>query len=277
KKVIYVSATPGPYDMDMAEQVVEQIIRPTGLVDPKIIVKTTTNQIDDLVEEIKKRIERKERVLVTTLTKRMAEKLSEYFVETGIKAEYLHSEVDTLDRIEILRNLRLGKFDTVVGINLLREGLDLPEVSLVAILNADKEGFLRSERSLIQIMGRASRNINGTVILYADDMTNSMKNAIDENNRRRELQLAFNEKHGIVPKTIIKPISDIAESAYVPPSLAEDVIKEVRGMSDGEIAMHIVKLREEMKTAANDLEFEQAAELRDKIAVLENLIGYASR
>ncbi|MFX0067763.1 MAG: excinuclease ABC subunit UvrB [Promethearchaeota archaeon] len=277
QNVIYVSATPGPYAMDAAEQVVEQIIRPTGLVDPRIIVKSTANQIDDLVEEIKKRIEKKERTLVTTLTKRMAEKLSEYLVETGTKAEYLHSEIDTLDRIEILRNLRLGKFDTVVGINLLREGLDLPEVSLVAILDADKEGFLRSERSLIQIMGRASRNINGTVILYADDMTKSMKSAIDENNRRRALQLAFNEEHGIVPKTIVKPIADIAESAYVSPPLAEDVIKEVRGMSDSEIAMHIVKLKEEMKAAADNLEFELAAELRDKVAVLESLIGYASR
>ncbi len=296
--VIFVSATPAPYEVEHSEQVVEQIIRPTGLVDPEVLVRPVENQIDDLIKEINDVVSRSERALVTTLTKRMAEDLAEYLLDIGVKAQYLHSEITTLDRIQILRELREGKIDIVVGINLLREGLDLPEVSLVAILDADKEGFLRSETSLIQIMGRAARNVNGHVILYADEMTKSMYQAVKESNRRRKLQLEYNEKHGIVPKTVEKEVKDLleivesfkaAEKADVSPKRKgfagldvsiQDLLREVFGETEGsledeaELSLIIIKLEEAMKLAAQKLEFEKAAVIRDKIKELkENLIN----
>ena len=278
RRVLYVSATPGDYERSRADQIVEQIIRPTGLVDPRIVVRRTEGQIEDLLGEIKNRVEKNERVLVTTLTKRMAEDLTEYLVQAGVKAQYLHSEVSTLERVEILRDLRRGRFDVVVGINLLREGLDLPEVSLVAILDADKEGFLRSETSLIQIMGRASRNVNGTVILYADRMTDSMRRAIDENNRRRRLQLAYNREHGITPTTVVKPLTDIAEGIKRAAQAASrlHLPRNWRRADEGELALLVVELREEMLRAADQLEFERAAELRDLIAEIEAHLGMKS-
>ncbi|HXL03421.1 MAG: excinuclease ABC subunit UvrB [Firmicutes bacterium] len=263
-QAIFASATPGPYELEVSSQVVEQIIRPTGLVDPEIIVHPTGNQIDDLLAEIQDRVDADERVLVTTLTKKMAEDLTDYLLEVGVKARYLHSEVQTLERVEILRDLRLGEFDVLVGINLLREGLDLPEVSLVAILDADKEGFLRSETSLIQTIGRAARNVNGKVIMYADTVTQSMKRAIDETYRRRNIQMEYNKRHGITPESVKKAIYDITEMLKV----AED--KPVYGsdetaMSHKEAAKLIQALEDQMYKAAQALEFEQAAELRDKI------------
>ncbi len=263
-QLIFASATPGRYEFDVSKQVVEQIIRPTGLVDPEITVRPTRNQIDDLLAEIQNRVKANERVLVTTLTKKMAEDLTDYLVEVGVKARYLHSEVQTLERVEILRDLRLGEFDVLVGINLLREGLDLPEVSLVAILDADKEGFLRSETSLIQTIGRAARNINGKVIMYADSVTQSMEKAIDETYRRRSIQMEYNRRHGITPESVKKEIRDITEMLKA----AED--KPVYGleetaMSLKEAAKLIGALEEEMYKAARALEFERAAELRDKI------------
>ena len=261
KTVIFTSATPGPYEYKKSTQIIEQIIRPTGLVDPKVVVRSTQHQVDDLINEIRMREEREERILVTTLTKRMAEALTEYLVENGIKAEYMHSEIKTLERIEILRRLRLGKIDAVVGINLLREGLDLPEVSLVAILDADKEGFLRNQTALIQTMGRAARNLRGEVILYADNLTGSIMKAVYETNRRREIQLKYNAEHGIEPKTIEKGITDIIDR--IPQKKEEMVL--IDGLPETDLPLMIIELEEEMKRAAQNLEFERAAILRDRI------------
>lgn len=273
-EAIYVSATPGKYELEQtAGAVVEQIIRPTGLMDPEIEVRPVKGQVDDLLEEIRKRAEAGERVLVATLTKRMAEELTDYYTEVGVSVRYLHSEIETLDRIRIIRDLRLGHFDVLVGVNLLREGLDLPEVSLVAILDADKEGFLRSETALVQTAGRAARNINGRVIFYADRITNSMNRAILETNRRRELQLEFNLKHGITPQSILKPIdSTLLEMAgldyYDVPFVSEEL--EEYGKTE-DIDTQIEKWREIMKEAAIDLDFEKAAQYRDKIRNLEQI------
>ena len=266
-QLIYVSATPGPYELTKAGGVVvEQVIRPTGLTDPEVEVRPVRGQIDDLLHEIRVRAEQNERVLVTTLTKRMAEDLAEYYTEVGVKCRYLHSEVETLDRIKILRGLRRGEFDVLIGINLLREGLDLPEVSLVAILDADKEGFLRSADSLIQTIGRAARHINGRAILYADTMTDSMKRAIDETNRRREIQRRFNLENNITPESIIKPVDmtlvAIAEADYV--KVPEEEIEETVVEDPEKLAEMIAKLEAEMREAAKKFEFERAAELRDK-------------
>ena len=270
-QVIYVSATPAHYELEKSRGgVVEQLIRPTGLTDPNLVVRPARNQVDDLLEEIRKRAERKERVLVTTLTKRMAEDLTDYYQDLNVKVRYLHSDIETLERVEIIRQLRMGVFDVLVGINLLREGLDLPEVSLVAILDADKEGFLRSDRSLIQTIGRAARNVHGTVILYADSITGSMKLAIDETNRRRGLQAAFNDQHGITPQTVVKslgsPLVKIYEADYVDVPLAAE--KETTYGSK-ELPRMIQRLKKEMKKAAESLEFERAAELRDRIRAME--------
>ena len=270
-QVVYVSATPCSYEVKRSEQVVEQIIRPTGLVDPEVVVKPVKHQIDDLLSETQERVEAKERVLVTTLTKRMAEDLSEYLDDVGIRVRYIHSDIKTLDRIDILRDLRLGKFDVLVGINLLREGLDLPEVSLVAILDADKEGFLRSETSLIQTIGRAARNLNGQVILYAGKITGSIKRALKETNRRRKIQIEFNKKHNIEPKTIVKEVKDITDR------IVETKIKEIKELKKfvpkEEVPDLIRSLEEEMSVAATELEFERAAMLRDKIAELKKAFG----
>ncbi len=268
-QVIFTSATPGPYELRHSEKVVEQIIRPTGLVDPEVEVHPVQGQVDHLVGEIRKVVDRGERVLVTTLTKRMAEDLTEYLVELGIKARYLHSEIDTLDRVEILRDLRLGKFDVLVGINLLREGLDLPEVSLVGILDADKEGFLRSGTSLIQTIGRAARNVRGKVILYADVMTDSIKHAVDETNRRRAIQIAYNKEHGITPKTIDRDITDILSVIRAPQAEYTPAATQVNGLTREEILATIKRLDEEMHRAADRLEFELAARLRDEIKALK--------
>ncbi|GAV21530.1 excinuclease ABC subunit UvrB [Carboxydothermus pertinax] len=268
-QVVFVSATPGPYELEHSQKIVEQIIRPTGLVDPEVEVRPTRGQVDDLLGEIKERVAREDRVLVTTLTKRMAEDLTEYFREMGIKVRYLHSDIDTLERIEILRDLRLGVFDVLVGINLLREGLDLPEVSLVAILDADKEGYLRSERSLIQTIGRAARNANGKVIMYADTVTASMKKAIDETNRRRKLQMEYNQKHGITPQTVQKAVRDVIEATKAVVEEMPEVKREfVQKMSAKEFKQYVEKLTREMKEAAKALEFEKAAMLRDLIIEL---------
>jgi excinuclease ABC subunit B len=273
---LYTSATPGPYEMQRADQVVEQVIRPTGLVDPEVEVRPIEGQVDDLVGEIRKRVEIGERTLVTTLTKRMAEKLSDYLMELGTKVHYLHSEIDTLERVGILRDLRLGVFDVVVGINLLREGLDLPEVSLVAILDADKEGFLRSDTALIQTIGRAARHLNGRVIMYADQVTDSMSRAIDETNRRREKQIAFNKEHNIQPVSIYKEVRDLTDQIAVK-SLAEPRAQysseRIAGMPQKEIKRVINELDKEMRQAARDLEFEKAAVLRDQIFELRSMLA----
>ena len=269
RQTIYVSATPGDYELKQSEQVVEQLIRPTGLLDPPIEVHQIEGQIDDLIDRIRVRIDRDERVLVTTLTKRMSEDLTNYLVNAGIAARYLHSEIKALERMDILRDLRLGEFDVLVGINLLREGLDLPEVSLVAIVDADKEGFLRSERSMIQPIGRAARNAHGEVVMYADKMTGSMQRAIDETARRRALQMAYNEAHGITPQTVrkdvradISPLSNVAEEA--PRFLSKEVPQDAKGRKQ-----HLMVLEKAMKDAAKNLEFEIAAELRDEIKRIE--------
>lgn len=277
-QLIFVSATPGPYEIEESQSVVEQIIRPTGLVDPEVVVKPVKNQVDNLIDEIAKRTEVGERILVTTLTKRMAEDLSEYLARIGIKVHYLHSEVKTLERVKILRALREGKYDCIVGINLLREGLDLPEVSLVAILDADKEGFLRSDRSLIQTMGRASRNINGRVILYADEPTDSIRRAVQETNRRRNIQLKFNREHHIVPRTIIKSIRDlISASSTIDPRMPSFVReRSARYLIREEVARTIVDLEGEMRERALNLEFEEAAILRDEIAQLKERMAKAT-
>ncbi|WP_129596632.1 excinuclease ABC subunit UvrB [Anaerophilus nitritogenes] len=269
-QIIYVSATPGPYEKEYQENVVEQIIRPTGLIDPKIDVRPIHGQIDDLIEEIHHVVDKKQRILITTLTKKMAEDLTSYFKEVGIKVRYLHSDIDTIERMEIIRDLRLGVFDVLVGINLLREGLDIPEVSLVAILDADKQGFLRSETSLIQTIGRAARNIDGKVIMYADKITDSMKKAIDETNRRRELQQKYNEDNNITPKGIIKKVRDIIEATKVAEEDVQyGVKKDLNEMNKEEIKDLIKKLELEMKEAAENLQFERAAQLRDKIIKLQ--------
>jgi excinuclease ABC subunit B len=281
-QTIYVSATPGDYELEKSEGVVvEQVIRPTGLMDPEILVRPTKGQIDDLIEEIRDRTFRHERVLVTTLTKRMAEALTEYLAGSGIRVRYLHSEIDALDRVDILRDLRLAEFDVLVGINLLREGLDLPEVSLVAILDADKEGYLRSERSLIQTAGRAARNVNGRVLFYADKMTDSMKKAIDETERRRALQQDYNQKHGITPQTIRKSIDQVMGSTRVADARAQyasaaepdgqDLIKQWPSMSQKERDQTLDQLEREMLKAASELEFEKAAVFRDRIDELRLL------
>ncbi|SHM95712.1 excinuclease ABC subunit UvrB [Gracilibacillus kekensis] len=268
-QLIFVSATPGPYELEHTPYMTEQIIRPTGLLDPVVDVRPIDGQVDDLIGEINKRVDRNERVLVTTLTKKMSEDLTDYLKEVGLKVAYLHSEIKTLERIEVIRDLRVGKYDVIVGINLLREGLDIPEVSLVTILDADKEGFLRSERSLIQTMGRAARNEKGMVIMYADKMTDSMKKAIDETYRRREKQQAYNEKHGITPTTINKKVRDVirATIAAEDEEKYEGTAKKVKEMTKKEKQALIEKMEAEMKQAARDLDFERAAELRD--AVLE--------
>ena len=269
-QAIYVSATPGPYEEEHAEQVVEQIIRPTGLVDPEVEVRPVSGQIDDLYGEIRARIEKGERVLVTTLTKRMAEDLTDYYKELGLKVAYLHSEINTLERMEIIRDLRLGVYDVLIGINLLREGLDLPEVSLVAILDADKEGFLRAERSLIQTIGRAARNVNGKVIMYADTVTESMRRAIDETERRRRLQIAYNKEHGITPATIQKAVRDVIEATR-PVEESTLPAQKFTAMSPQERKKQIALLEKEMKQAARNLEFEKAARLRDLLFELRRV------
>jgi excinuclease ABC subunit B len=280
KQAVFMSATPADYELEKCEGVVvEQIIRPTGLLDPAIEVRPVRGQVDDLIDEAMTRTERGERVLVTTLTKRMAEDLSEYMRDLGIRARYMHSEIDTLERVEIIRGLRLGEFDVLVGVNLLREGLDLPEVSLVAILDADKEGFLRSARSLIQTAGRAARNVAGLVVMYADKVTDSMQAALDETNRRRELQTAHNEAHGITPETIYKSTEEIMQATAVAdaryeeaPAVAEKTPAYLVGT---DLEDHIVKLEERMADAARNLEFEKAAELRDEVAKLKAQVGEA--
>jgi excinuclease ABC subunit B len=272
-QVIFVSATPAQYELKISSQVAEQIIRPTGLVDPEVIVRPVKGQIDDLIAEIKARIERHERVLVTTLTKRMAEDLSDYLHELSIKVHYLHSEVQTLERVEILRDLRLGVYDVVVGINLLREGLDLPEVSLVAILDADKEGFLRSETSLIQTIGRAARHVNGQVIMYADTMTDSMTRAIDETNRRRKVQVDYNTAHNIVPQGIVKEVRDLTNRVRVAAeSKAEYKSGGLGAVPKDEGARLLAELEKQMKQAAQNWEFEKAAMLRDQIFELRQML-----
>jgi excinuclease ABC subunit B len=274
--VIYTSATPGPYELGVAAQIVEQIIRPTGLVDPEVEVRPVEGQIDDLVGEIRSRIDVGERALVTTLTKRMAEDLADYLLELHLKVHYLHSEIDTIERVTILRDLRLGVYDVVVGINLLREGLDLPEVSLVAILDADKEGFLRSGTALIQTIGRAARHVRGKVIMYADTITDSMRRAIDETNRRRAKQIAHNQKFGIEPMTIIKEVRDLTDQ------VAAQSIAETPGtysaltpsqLPKDELMRLIKELEKQMKTAAEGLEFEKAAMLRDQIFEMRNALA----
>jgi excinuclease ABC subunit B len=277
---IYTSATPGPYELGRANQVVEQIIRPTGLVDPEVEVRPVEGQVDDLIGEIHQRVERGERTLVTTLTKRMAEKLSDYLMEMGVKVHYLHSEIDTLERVGILRDLRLGVFDVVVGINLLREGLDLPEVSLVAILDADKQGFLRSETALIQTIGRAGRHVRGRVIMYADKITEAMRSAIDETDRRRAKQVAYNQEHGIEPVSIMKAVRDLTDQmavrAVAEPQ-AEYRVKGAAGLPKNELQRVIAELEKQMKEAAQNLEFEKAAVLRDQIFELRSILAEESK
>jgi excinuclease ABC subunit B len=274
---IYTSATPGPYEMQHADQVVEQIIRPTGLVDPEVEVRKSEGQVDDLIKELRARVEKGERALVTTLTKRMSEDLSKYLGEIGIKVHYLHSEVETLERISILRDLRLGVYDVIVGINLLREGLDLPEVSLVAIVDADKEGFLRSGTALIQTIGRAARHLSGKVIMYADRLTDSMKFAIDETNRRRAKQVKFNEDHGITPVSIRKAVRDLTDG-LTPKAVAESKAeyragKQVDKAARSELQKMVADMEREMKEAAKNLQFERAAALRDEMYALKAILA----
>jgi excinuclease ABC subunit B len=277
-QIVFVSATPADFERNHSSRIVEQIVRPTGVVDPEVDVRETKNQIDDLMEEIRQRVEVEERTLVTTLTKKMAEDLTDYLLEYGFKVRYLHSEIDTLERIQIIRELRLGEYDVLVGVNLLREGLDLPEVSLVAILDADKEGFLRGETSLIQTIGRAARNIRGKVIMYADRETAAMRTAIEETNRRRAIQVAYNEEHGITPETIQKGISDISDflmtESKVPTGRGRRR-RDTEGMSAEELRRTIVELEEEMLAAADDLRFEYAAKLRDEIKSLRHELAEA--
>jgi excinuclease ABC subunit B len=270
-QIVYVSATPADYEVEKSgNRIIEQVIRPTGLTDPKIMIRPVKGQVDDLLNEIRKRAEAHERVLVTTLTKRMAEDLTEHYKELNVKVAYLHSDIDTLERVDIIRDLRMGKYDVLIGINLLREGLDIPEVSLVAILDADKEGFLRSTRSLIQTMGRAARNVNGEVILYAENITDSMRNAISETNRRRQVQEEYNKKHGITPQSIKKNIQAALRTVYeqdyfTVPVAAEEVGEHVPTVN---LPALIASLEKQMRAAAKALDFETAAELRDKIRSL---------
>lgn len=271
-QVLYVSATPGPYELKRADKVVEQIVRPTGLLDPQVIVRPVAGQVDDLLAEVRGRAAKGQRTLVTVLTKKMAEELTDYLREQGVKVRYLHSEIDTLERLEIIRDLRLGVFDVLVGINLLREGLDLPEVSLVAIMDADKEGFLRSDTALIQTMGRAARNAEGTVIMYADEITGSMARAIQETERRRKIQEAFNREHNITPRTILKEVRDVIEATRVVEEEAEYFAgKDLRSVPRAQVPAMIQRLRKEMQEAARNLEFEHAALLRDMIIELEGI------
>ncbi|GFP40333.1 helicase-related protein, partial [Candidatus Hakubella thermalkaliphila] len=279
---IFVSATPGPYERKVSSQIVEQIIRPTGLIDPEVMVRPTRGQIDDLYDEIKKRVKNNERVLITTLTKRMAEDLCEYLLDLGLKVRYMHSEIDAVERIEIIRGLRSGEFDVLVGINLLREGLDLPEVSLVAILDADKVGYLRSESSLIQTIGRAARNINGQVIMYADTITEPMRQAISETNRRRMIQTRFNIEHGIEPKSIHKKVSDILTATRVGEGGARYEARPTAmphrpDISEKDLPGLIQALEEEMRIAAEELRFEYAARIRDEIREIKEQFGTGAR
>jgi len=274
RQVIFVSATPAAYEQSHAGQVVEQLVRPTGLVDPEVEVRPATHQVDDVLQEIRLRVEKNERVLITTLTKRMAEQLTDYLADNGVKVRYLHSDIDTVERVEILRDLRLGAFDVLVGINLLREGLDIPEVSLVAILDADKEGFLRAERSLIQTIGRAARNLNGRAILYADQMTESMKKAIGETERRRAKQIAHNIEHGITARSIVKEVRDLIDGVYSAKTSREMEKQElqramVEDMSEKDVAKEIKRLEKQMLEHARNLEFEKAAHVRDQLAILK--------
>lgn len=277
RQVVFVSATPANYEKDKADAVAEQVVRPTGLVDPQIQVRPASTQIDDVLSEIRIRVGLGERVLITTLTKRMAEDLTDYLNDNGVKVRYLHSDIDTVERVEIIRDLRLGEFDVLVGINLLREGLDIPEVSLVAILDADKEGFLRSERSLIQTIGRAARNIHGTAILYADKITDSMQRAMDETERRRNKQLAFNKEHGITPKGVQKRVKDIIDGVYNDAKKKIDKPRQPNRtdarfdqLSEVQLGKEIVKLEKQMLDLAKNLEFEQAAKTRDLIHELKS-------
>ena len=275
KQVVFISATPGPFERQHSSRIAEQVIRPTGLIDPEIVIRPTKGQIDDLISEVRKRTDKGERVIVTTLTKKMAEDLTEYMVEIGIKVQYLHSDIHTLERTEILRDLRLGVYDVVVGINLLREGLDLPEVSLVTILDADKEGFLRSETSLIQTIGRAARNVGGQVIMYADNITGSMQRAIDETSRRREKQIAFNTAHNITPQTVIKAVRDVLESKKVAEAKSYYKVasnKAPETLPLDQLMLAITDMEKEMKTAARALDFEHAAQLRDDMSRLKKLL-----
>lgn len=273
EQAIYVSATPGKYENRHSQQIAEQIIRPTGLIDPEVIVRPVKGQIDDLIGEISKRVEKKQRVLVTTLTKKMAEDLTAYLKDMEFKVEYLHSDVETLDRVDIIRNLRLGVFDVLVGINLLREGLDLPEVTLVAILDADKEGFLRSTTSLIQTIGRAARNVEGTVIMYADTITDSMQNAISETNRRRKIQMDYNEKNGITPASIQKAVRENLETMKVAEEDAQySLAQSIERLNEADMHELMNKLEKEMKEAARDLQFERAASLRDKLLEVKKMM-----
>ncbi len=281
-QLVFVSATPGPYEGRHATRVAEQLIRPTGVVDPEVELRATHNQIDDLLNEIRRREEVGERVLVTTLTKKMAEDLTDYLLESGVKARYLHSEIDTLERIQIIRELRLGDYDVLVGVNLLREGLDLPEVSLVAILDADKEGFLRGKTALIQTIGRAARHVNGKVLMYADKRTEAIEGALGETNRRRAVQLAYNEGHGITPQSIVKGVSDIAEfltldSPTVPSSKRRRGRKDLEGLTTSDLEKLVIELEEEMFTAAEELRFEYAAKLRDEIKELRRELMAAAQ
>lgn len=274
-QTVFVSATPAEFEKVHSGQVVEQVVRPTGLVDPQIEVRPASTQVDDLMSEVRLRTAKDERVLVTTLTKRMAEDLTDYFADHGIRVRYLHSDIDTVERVEIVRDLRLGKFDVLVGINLLREGLDMPEVSLVAILDADKEGFLRSERSLIQTIGRAARHINGTALLYADRITDSMRSAMDETERRRNKQNLFNQTHGITPRSVHKRIKDLIDGVY-DVETAQQQLKAAQtqahyeAMSEAQLAKEIKSLEKQMHEAARNLEFEKAAEYRDELKRLKN-------
>ncbi len=279
-QLVFVSATPGPFELRHSTRIAEQLIRPTGIVDPEVELRATKNQIDDLLNEVRRREEAGERVLVTTLTKKMAEDLTDYLLESGVKARYLHSEIDTLERIQIIRELRLGEYDVLVGVNLLREGLDLPEVSLVAVLDADKEGFLRGKTALIQTIGRAARNVNGKVLLYADKLTEAIQGALDETDRRRVKQLAYNEEHGITPASIIKGVSDIAEflalESPTVPGRRRRGKREVEGMAPAELEKLVIQLEEEMYAAAEELRFEYAAKLRDEIKDLRRELQAAA-
>jgi excinuclease ABC subunit B len=277
RQVVFVSATPADYEQKRTGQVVEQLVRPTGLVDPEVEVRPATHQVDDVLQEIRQRVQVGERVLITTLTKRMAEQLTDYLSDNGVKVRYLHSDIDTVERVEIIRDLRLGAFDVLVGINLLREGLDIPEVSLVAILDADKEGFLRSERSLIQTIGRAARNQRGTAILYADKVTDSMRRAMGETQRRRERQVAFNAEHGIVPRSVVKQVKDLIDGVYSQKAGQEaerlaQMKVELDDMDEKALAREIKRLEKAMLEHARNLEFEQAARTRDQLALLKQRI-----
>jgi excinuclease ABC subunit B len=271
--VVFVSATPADYEQRHAGQVVEQVVRPTGLIDPVVEVRPATHQVDDVLQEIHERAKVGERVLITTLTKRMAEQLTDYLTENGVKVRYLHSDIDTVERVEIIRDLRLGVFDVLVGINLLREGLDIPEVSLVAILDADKEGFLRAERSLIQTIGRAARHVSGRAILYADRVTESMRKAIDETDRRRIKQVAFNTEHGITPRSVIKQVREMIDGVVSDKTAKEDLAKaqlaaEVGAFDEKDLAKRIKQLEKQMLEHAKNLEFEKAARVRDQLSLL---------